>query len=159
MVNYLVCGIDPPDMTYQQKKKFRNDAKHFYWDEPHLYKHCMDGIMIKCVAESEVSKVIHHFHSSPYGGHAGSSKTQAKVLQSGFYWPTMLKDIYNYVKSCDPCHEMPQKGILEVEMFDVWGVDYVGPLPSSNGYKHILVAVDYVSKWVEAVPIVNADAK
>jgi hypothetical protein len=54
---------------------------------------------------------------------------------------------------------MPQKGMLEVELFDVWGVDYVGPLPSSNGYKHILVAIDYVSKWVEAVPTVHADSK
>jgi hypothetical protein len=54
---------------------------------------------------------------------------------------------------------MPQKGILEVELFDVWGVDFVGPLPSSQGYKHILVAMDYVSKWVEAIPTVNADAK
>ena len=54
---------------------------------------------------------------------------------------------------------MPQQGILEVELFDVWGVDYIGPLPSSKGYKHILVAVDYVSKWVEAIPTVNADSK
>ena len=54
---------------------------------------------------------------------------------------------------------MPQKGILEVELFDVWGIDYVGPLPSSKGYKYILVAVDYVSKWVEVVPTVNADSK
>lgn len=56
-------------------------------------------------------------------------------------------------------HEMPQQGILEVELFDVWGVDFIGPLPPSNGYKHILVAVDYVSKWVEAIPTVHADAK
>ena len=54
---------------------------------------------------------------------------------------------------------MPQQGILEVELFDVWGVDFVGPLPSSRGYKYILVAVDYVSKWVEAVPTVSADSK
>ena len=54
---------------------------------------------------------------------------------------------------------MPQKGILEVELFDVWGIDFIGPLPPSKGYKHILVAVDYVSKWVEAVPTVHADAK
>jgi hypothetical protein len=47
---------------------------------------------------------------------------------------------------------MPQQGILEVELFDVWGIYFIGPLPSSNGYKHILVAVDYVSKWVEAIP-------
>jgi hypothetical protein len=56
-------------------------------------------------------------------------------------------------------HEMPQQVILEVELFDVWGIDYVGPLPSSQGYKHILVAVDYVSIWIEAIPTVHVDSR
>ena len=44
-----------------------------------------------------------------------------------------------------------------VELFNVWGFDYMGPFPSSNGYTHILVAVDYVTKWVEAIPTSSAD--
>ena len=43
------------------------------------------------------------------------------------------------------------------EPFDVWGFDYVGPFTSSNGYTHILVVVDYVTKWVEAIPTSSAD--
>ncbi|CAM8959463.1 unnamed protein product [Rhodiola kirilowii] len=54
---------------------------------------------------------------------------------------------------------MPQKGILEVEVFDVWGIDFMGPLPSSQGNSFILVAVDYVSKWVEAIASPSCDAK
>ena len=46
---------------------------------------------------------------------------------------------------------MEQKFFLEVEVFDCWGIDFMGPFPSSYGNKYILVAVDYVSKWVEAV--------
>ena len=46
---------------------------------------------------------------------------------------------------------------LVIEPFDVWGFDYMGPFPSSNGYKHILVIVDYVTKWVEAIPTSSAD--
>jgi len=46
---------------------------------------------------------------------------------------------------------MPLNYILEVEVFDVWGVDFMGPFPSSRGSKYILVAVDYVSNWVEAL--------
>ena len=45
---------------------------------------------------------------------------------------------------------------LDVEAFDAWGFDYMGPFPSSNGYTHILVAVDYVTKWVEAIPTRSA---
>ena len=54
---------------------------------------------------------------------------------------------------------MPQTGILEVELFDVWGLDFMGPFPPSFGNLYILVAVDYVSKWVEAIALPNNEAK
>ena len=52
---------------------------------------------------------------------------------------------------------MPMNYSLVVEPFDIWGFDYMGHFPSSNGYTHILVVVDYVTKWVEAIPISSAD--
>ena len=54
-------------------------------------------------------------------------------------------------------HMMPLNLILVVDLFDVWGIDLMGPFPSSFGYLYILVGVDYVSKWVEAVPCRAAD--
>ncbi|XP_058010458.1 uncharacterized protein LOC131183818 [Hevea brasiliensis] len=56
-------------------------------------------------------------------------------------------------------NEMPQQGILEIELFDVWGIDFMGPFPSSFGNKYILVGVDYVSKWVEAIASPTNDAR
>ena len=53
---------------------------------------------------------------------------------------------------------MPLHSILEVEIFDVWGIDFMGPFPSSYGNEYVLVAVDYVSKWVEAVACRNANS-
>ena len=47
---------------------------------------------------------------------------------------------------------MSMQPILEVEIFDLWGIDFMGPFPPSNGKEYILVAVDYVSKWVKAIP-------
>ena len=41
--------------------------------------------------------------------------------------------------------------ILVVKIFDIWGIDVMGPFPSSSGYEYILVAVDYISKWIEAM--------
>ena len=99
---------------------------------------------------------LKHCHSLACGGHHGPSKTAAKVLQSGFFWPSLFKDARAFCLACDACqrtgniskrHEMPQTGILEVELFDVWGIDFMGPFPTSCGMKYILVAVDYVSKW------------
>ena len=46
---------------------------------------------------------------------------------------------------------MPLNPILIVEIFNVWGIDFIGPFPNSFGFLYIFVAVDYVSKWVEAV--------
>lgn len=100
-------------------------------------------------------------HDSPYGGHHAGDRTVAKVLQSCFYWPTLHKDYTEFVKSCDACqrvgnisrrHEMPMNYTFPLEPFDVWGFDFMGPFPESSKYTHILVAVGYVTKWVEAIP-------
>ncbi|KAM2441949.1 hypothetical protein PS1_023105 [Malus domestica] len=54
---------------------------------------------------------------------------------------------------------MPQVSILNVEIFDVWGIDFMGPFPSSYGFIYILLAVDYVSKWVEPKATRTTDSK
>ncbi|CAM8962412.1 unnamed protein product [Rhodiola kirilowii] len=167
-VNYLTCNILPEGLNYNQKSKFLHDVSRYYLDDPFLYKLCSDGIYRTCVPKEDFKEIIACCHSSSYGGHGSASKTTSKILQSGFYWPSMFKDTYEFVKACNECQrmgniarreEMPQKGILEVEIFDVWGVDFMGPLPSSQGNAFILVAVDYVSKWVEAIASPSCDAK
>jgi hypothetical protein len=81
-----------------------------------------------------------------------------KIWQSGFYWPTMYKDTKDFIRPCHSCqkHEgisaLPLTYNLQVELFDVWGIDYMGPFPKSHNCEYILVAVDYISKWVEAMP-------
>ena len=54
---------------------------------------------------------------------------------------------------------MSLTNILEVELFDVWGIDFMSKFPLSYRNKYILLAVDYVSKWVEAIPTISCDAK
>ncbi|XP_070003166.1 uncharacterized protein [Nicotiana sylvestris] len=107
-------------------------------------------------------------HSSPYGGHHGGVRTASKVLSYGFYWPTLYKDAGELVKRCDEFQravgiskkdEMPLTTILEVDIFDVWGIDIMGPFVSSCGNTYILVAVYYVSKWVEAMDLPNNKAR
>ena len=78
-----------------------------------------------------------------------------KVLQSGFYWPSLFKEAYHMCRVCDryqrlgklSCrHMMPQNPILVVELFDVWGIYFMEPFPTSYGHTYILVGVDYMSK-------------
>ena len=54
---------------------------------------------------------------------------------------------------------MPLNPIIVVEIFGVWGIDFMGPFPSSFENEYILLAVDYVSKWVGAVPTRTNAAK
>ena len=87
-----------------------------------------------------------------------------KVLECGFYWPTLFKDAYLVCKSygvgnLGAQNQMPQMPILVVEIFDVWGIDFKGPFPFSYGKLYILLAVDYVSKWVKARATHTNDSK
>ena len=142
--------------------------KHYFCDDPILFGQCVNQIIQRCVSEGEIGKFLKRCHSFPCGGHFNGQWTTTKVLQSGFYWPSLFKDDHLYAKSYDRCqrtgnigkrNEMPLTTILEVELFDVLGIDFMGPFPSSCGYKYRLLAVDYVSKWVEAIPKITCDDK
>ena len=160
IVNYLACGVVPQEFSYQQIRKLRTDSRYYIWDDPLLFKRGADMIIRRCVSESEQCKILNEYHASPYGGHFSGERTAHKILQSGFYWPTIFRDCAEWVKLCDRCqkienissrNEMPLKGIMVVQILDVWGIDFMGPFPQSFGNLYILLAVDYVSKWVEAV--------
>ncbi|GJZ36467.1 reverse transcriptase domain-containing protein [Tanacetum coccineum] len=104
----------------------------------------------------------------PTEGHYGADITARKIFESGFYWPTIFKDAAKYVQGCDACqkagnifsrNQMPLTNILVSEVFDIWGIDFIGHFPSSRKNKYILVAVDYFSKWVEAEALPTNDAR
>ncbi|GKB64980.1 reverse transcriptase domain-containing protein [Tanacetum coccineum] len=95
IANYHVGNFIIKGMSTQQKKKFFKDVKHYFWDDPYLFRICADQT----------------------GGHHSANITARK------------------------------------------GIDFMGPFPSSRGNKYILVAVDYLSKWVEAKALPTNDAR
>ncbi|GJX27505.1 reverse transcriptase domain-containing protein [Tanacetum coccineum] len=146
--NFIVNG-----MSSQQKNKFFKDVKHYFWEDPFLFKIYADQLIRRCVHGKEALDILEACHNSPTGGHHGANLTAKKVFDAGFFWPTIYKDAHKLVKNCDSCQrqgkisqrdEMPQNSIQVCEIFDVWGIDFMGPFPSSKGNKYILVAVDYL---------------
>ncbi|GKB71070.1 reverse transcriptase domain-containing protein [Tanacetum coccineum] len=95
----------PKGMTYQQKNKFFSDLKHYFWEEPYLFKVCYDGMIIRCVSGLETQTILDQCHHGPTGGHYGPNVTAKKVLDSGFYWPTIIKQAHTLVQLCEACQK------------------------------------------------------
>jgi hypothetical protein len=89
-------------------------------------------------------------------------------MASRFYWLEMHEDTKRYVASCPECQRtgnisqrnyMPLRYNLQIDLFDVWRIEFMGPFKNSQGYEHFLVMFDYVSKWVESMPCRKGSAE
>ena len=123
IVNYLACGIIPPKFSYQQKRKLRTDCKFYIWDDSLLFRRGVDLIIRRCVPKIEQDKIFDECHAFPYRGHYAGDRATHRILQLGFYWPTIFRDCFEWVKHCDKCqimgnirrrNEMSPQGILVV---------------------------------------------
>ncbi|GKD92548.1 reverse transcriptase domain-containing protein, partial [Tanacetum coccineum] len=168
IANYHSRNFVVKVISSQQKKKFFKDVKYYFWEDPYLFKICADQVIRRCVHGQEAVDILTACHNGPTGGHHGANYTAKKVFDSSFFWPTIYRDAHDMVKCCDSCQsqgkisqkdEMPQNAIHICEIFDVWGIDFMRLFPSSRGNKYILVAVDYLSKWVEAKALPTNDAR
>ncbi|GKF33261.1 hypothetical protein Tco_0106461, partial [Tanacetum coccineum] len=93
--NFLIKG-----MSTQQKRKFFKDIKHYFWDDPYLFRTCADQIIRRCVFDQEALEILKACHEGPTGGgHHSANITAQKVFDAGFYWPTIYKDAYELIKS------------------------------------------------------------
>nr|GEW71023.1 reverse transcriptase domain-containing protein [Tanacetum cinerariifolium] len=135
--NFVVKG-----MLSQQKNKLFKDVKHYFWDDPFLFKICADQVIWRCVYGQEAIDILKACHNRPTWGHHGPNYTAKKIFEFSFYWPTIYRDAHGLVKSCDACQrqgkisqrdEMPKNSIQVCEIFYVWGINFLGPFPFHEG--------------------------
>ncbi|GJX86446.1 reverse transcriptase domain-containing protein [Tanacetum coccineum] len=126
--NFLVSKVIPRDLTYHLRKKFLSDLKHYFWDEPYLFKSCPDRIIRRCVIGKELQEILEHCHKGAAGGPYGADITARKIVESRFYWKTIFKDAAKHVRECHACqragnissrNQMPMTNIVVYEVFDI----------------------------------------
>ncbi|GKB33599.1 hypothetical protein Tco_0873000 [Tanacetum coccineum] len=89
--NFVIKG-----MSSQQKRKFFKDVKHYFWDDPFLFKICVDQVIRRCMHGKEAFDILEACHNRPTGGQYDANYTAKKIFDSGFYWPTIYKDAHDY---------------------------------------------------------------
>ncbi|BFG30771.1 hypothetical protein CerSpe_170450 [Prunus speciosa] len=103
-------------------------------------------------------------HEGICGAHQAGIKMRWLLRRQGYYWPTILKDCIDYAKGCKDCQKHgpiqyvsagPINPIVRAWPFKGWAMDVIGKIhpKSTKGHKYILVATDFFTKWVEAVPL------
>nr|GEX04145.1 reverse transcriptase domain-containing protein [Tanacetum cinerariifolium] len=100
-------------MSSQQKKEFFKDVKHYFLDDPYLFKIYADQVIRRCVHGQESVDILMACHNGPAEGHHGGNLTAKKVFDFGFYWPTIYRDAHDLVTWCDACqrHVMLKYGL------------------------------------------------
>ena len=121
------------------------DEQLFIWNYPYLFNYYLDQIIRRCILNEPFQNVPSFFHGQSYGGHFSGKKDLGEILRSGFYQPTLVRDVYEYYKRCLHHHQMGKIGrkymmlltsIIVVDIYYVWGIDFMGPLPSfGNEFK------------------------
>ncbi|GLJ40917.1 hypothetical protein SUGI_0846500 [Cryptomeria japonica] len=116
-------------------------------------------------------QVLTEMHDGVCGGHYSRKTIAGKIILAGYYCPTLFKDTHAYVRKCDPCQKfssklkyegaLPLNPVFVEAPFVQWGIDFIEEIVerSGRGHRWIIVATDYFTKWIEAIPTRRATSK
>ncbi|GJZ81946.1 reverse transcriptase domain-containing protein [Tanacetum coccineum] len=155
---YLTKEILPEDK--KKARAVRRKAVRYAMINGTLYKKSFLGPWLRCVGPLQANYVLREIHEGSCSMHSGPRSVVAKVIQTGYYWPTMHMDARNLIRECNDCQihrpvpRNPQQNLTPITSpwpFYKWGIDIAGPFPEGPGkVKFLIVAIDYFTKWIEA---------
>ncbi|GLJ16331.1 hypothetical protein SUGI_0276020 [Cryptomeria japonica] len=132
---YLRDNTLPPDLSNNQRRTFIHQSSRYVILADILYRRGLDGTLLRCLESDKAQVALREVHEGICGPHASGPTLAKKLIRTGYYWPNMEKDSYQFVKKCK-----------------------IHP-PSSNGHKFIITTIEYFTKWIEAVPLTQVTGK
>ncbi|XP_063941458.1 uncharacterized protein LOC135149627 [Daucus carota subsp. sativus] len=158
---YLEKGFLPLEKKEAQKIKYR--AASYTLIGGRLFRRSVSQPLLRCLDSEEQLLALETVHEGICGEHLAGRSLALKILRQGFFWPTLREDAANYSKKCRQCQihsnvpkQPPEEmtSVLSPIPFSMWAIDIVGILPTSTRQaKYCIVAIDYMTKWVEARPL------
>ncbi|GJR63037.1 reverse transcriptase domain-containing protein [Tanacetum coccineum] len=155
---YLAKEILPEDK--KKARAVRRKAARYTMINGTLYKKSFLGPWLRCVGPLQANYVLREIHEGSCSMHSGPRSVVAKVIRTGYYWPTMHMDARNLIRECNDCQihrpvpRNPQQNLTPITSpwpFYKWGIDIAGPFSEGPGkVKFLIVAIDYFTKWIEA---------
>lgn len=153
LVHYLIFLNYPLNFDKVKYKALRLEAQKFFTSNGQLYQKVPMGILLLCLVEEEIPKVIEELHSSVCGAHYNQSATTHNILKFSFYWPKLLSEVHTYVRACEKCHIFPEKQrlaplhlilVFVEEPFRQWELDFIREIThhsmvNTNGYLQPLI--------------------
>eukprot|EP00253_Pinus_taeda_P033532 PITA_33532 len=161
---YLLQHLSsPPRMPRNRSRTLKLKAAKFCILDSALFWKDPGGMLLNCLVEEEAKRVMEDFHRGECVGHLFWKTTANTILRAGYYWPSLFSYVYKAVKNCHECQifegkqklqPLPLKPIEVSAPFQQWGLDFIGEIhPASSGqHRWILTAIDYFTKWIEAIP-------
>jgi ribonuclease HI len=157
-IDFILDQLVPDDKA--ERERITRQSTNYVMIGSDLYrKAASTGILMKCILRSEGLQLLAEIHSGECGCHVASTNLVGKAYRSGFYWPTTVTDAKDLVKRCKGCQFFAKQQHLPAQALRTippswpiatWGLDAVGPFRTApGGYKHILVAIDKFTKWIE----------
>ncbi|GKU90859.1 hypothetical protein SLEP1_g4803 [Rubroshorea leprosula] len=167
IISFLQDEIVPEDR--QEAMKLRKKASRYTLVDGVLYKRSFSLPLLRCLNPYEAEYALREVHEGVCGSHIGAQTLAHKVLRQGYYWPNMHKDATYFVQKCPKCQffahltHQPAEELTNMVApwpFAQWGLDLLGPFVKGvGGVTHLVVGVDYFTKWVEARPLSSLTSK
>nr|XP_027102165.1 uncharacterized protein LOC113723098 [Coffea arabica] len=158
LVRYLANGELPSSRV--EARRILLKSRGYEFSNGVLYKKSYLRPWLRCVTPGEGEYILRELHEGICGNYVGPRVLAKKGMLSGYYWPTIFLDSAELVARCKSCqlhapiHHAPTQEMAPLQSpwpFFQWGIDLMGPfLRAPGGYEHVVVAVDYFTKWVEA---------